>query len=131
MCLRYGVSIRKVCATFLVHRTAFYYRSRKIDQVVLQQRIKDIAFSRVSYGYRRVHTHLTREGFQVNHKRVYRMYSELCLQMRKKKPKRCIQAKIRENRLLPERKNDVWSMDFNNSGCLHPGKPSDWGWVYL
>jgi putative transposase len=112
MCLHYGVSVRQACATFLVHRSAFYYRSRKSEQVVLKQRIKDIALSRNSYGYRRVHTHLLREGFRINHKRVYRLYCELSLQMRKKKPKRRIQAKAREDRLMPVKKNDIWSMDF-------------------
>ena len=121
MCLHYGVSVRKACATFLVHRSAFYYRSRKPDQVVLKQRIKDITLSRISYGYRRVHTHLVREGFQINHKRVYRLYCELSLQMRQKKPKRCIQAKVREDRMIPTQKNDVWSMDFV-SDALFAGK---------
>jgi len=112
MCLHYGVSVRQACGTFLVHRSAFYYRPSKPDQVVLKQRIKDITLSRISYGYRRVHTLLVREGFKVNHKRVYRLYCELSLQMRKKKPKRRIQAKPREDRIVPTKKNDVWSMDF-------------------
>jgi putative transposase len=37
-------------------------------------RIQDIAQSRVSYGYRRIHVMLLREGWKVNHKRVYRLY---------------------------------------------------------
>ena len=121
MCLHYGVSVRKVCATFLINRSAFYYRSRNPDQVVLKQRIKDITLSRISYGYRRVHTQLVREGFQINHKRVYRLYCELSLQIRHKKPKRRIQAKVREDRLIPAQKNDVWSMDFV-SDALFAGK---------
>lgn len=37
-------------------------------------RIKDTAQSRVSYGYRRIHMILLREGWKVNHKMVYRLY---------------------------------------------------------
>ena len=121
MCLHYGVSVRKACETFLVHRSVFYYRSRRPKQVVLKQRIRDITLSRISYGYRRVHTHLARECFQINHKRVYRLYCELSLQMRQKKPRRRIQAKAREDRIIPTRKNDVWSMDFV-SDALFTGK---------
>ena len=38
-------------------------------------RIRGLAQARVSYGYRRIHVLLRREGWQVNHKRVYRLYS--------------------------------------------------------
>lgn len=55
---------------------------------------------------------LSREGLMVNHKRVYRLYKEQDLQMRRKKPKRRVQAKMREDRIVPVCKNDVWSMDF-------------------
>lgn len=122
VCLHYGVSFRKACATFLVHRAVFYYRSRRPDQVVLKQRIKDITLSRISYGYRRVHTQLVRESFPVNHKRVYRLYCDLSLQMHQKKPKRRIQVKVREDRMVPTRKNDVWSMDFVSDALFYGKK---------
>ena len=48
-------------------------------------RIKDIAQVRVSYGYRRIHIMLLREGWQVNHKLVYRLYRLEGLMMRPKK----------------------------------------------
>ena len=37
-------------------------------------RLKDLAQDRVSYGYRRLHILLQKEGWAVNHKRVYRLY---------------------------------------------------------
>ena len=42
----------------------------------------------MSYGYRRLHVLLQREGWAVNHKRVYRLYSQEGLMLRNKKPKR-------------------------------------------
>ena len=39
-------------------------------------RLKDLAASRVRYGYRRLHVLLLREGYQLNHKRTYRLYRE-------------------------------------------------------
>ena len=39
-------------------------------------RIRDLAQARVSYGYRRLHVLLQREGWEVNHKRVFRLYSQ-------------------------------------------------------
>lgn len=108
----YGISIRRGCGVFKLEKSMYFYISRKPEQAALKQKIKDIAYSRVHYGYRRIHTLLSREGLKVNHKRVYRLYKEQELQMRRKKPKRRVQAKAREDRIVPTCKNDVWSMDF-------------------
>lgn len=67
---------------------------------------------RVRYGYRRVQALLEREGWQVNHKRTYRLYKELGLQLRHKTPKRRVKAKPREDRRPAARPNEVWAMDF-------------------
>lgn len=112
MRLLYGVSIRQACQALMLEKSVYFYSSRKDEQAILKQRIKEIAYNRIHYGYRRIHTLLQREGFKINHKRVYRLYVEQCLQMRTKRPKRRVQAKPREERLIPQKKNDVWSMDF-------------------
>jgi putative transposase len=66
----------------------------------------------VRYGYRRVHYVLCREGWEVNVKKVYRIYREMGLQLRNKTPKRRVKAKLREDRSDAVRPNDVWAMDF-------------------
>ena len=58
------------------------YRSRRLGQVALEARVKEICETRVRYGYRRVHVQLRREGWEVNHKKVHRIYKELGLQLR-------------------------------------------------
>ncbi|SDA09813.1 putative transposase [Nitrosospira sp. Nsp18] len=58
-------------------------------------RIKEIAATRVHYGYRRLHVLLKREGFKDNHKRVYRLYREERLSGRLKRPKRNKSARLR------------------------------------
>jgi hypothetical protein len=50
------------------------------------ERIKEIAATRVRYGYRRIHVLLRREGWRVNVKRVCRLYREMGLQLRNKTP---------------------------------------------
>jgi putative transposase len=54
----------------------------------LRIRLKDLAAVRVRYGYRRLHVLLRREGWAVNHKRVYRLYNEEGLSIRAKLPRR-------------------------------------------
>jgi putative transposase len=82
------------------------------EQAVLRMRIKDLAGARVSYGYRRLHVLLQREGWKVNHKRIYRLYKQEGLIMRPKRPRRHVSACRRIERPTAERPNESWSMDF-------------------
>jgi len=83
-------------------------------------RIRELAAVRVSYGYRRLHVLLRREGWKVNHKLVYRIYREEGLEVRtKKRRKRASALRV----VLPAatRPNERWSMDFV-SDSLHDGR---------
>jgi putative transposase len=106
------VSIRRACRALPVDRSTYHYRSRRAGQAQLTERIKEMAASRVRYGYRRIHVLLRREGWPVNSKRVYRLYRELGLQLRNKTPKRRVRAKLREGRVRATRANETWAMDF-------------------
>jgi putative transposase len=106
------VSIRRACRALPVDRSTYHYRSRRAGQVELTERIKEIAATRVRYGYRRIHVLLRREGWPVNAKRVYRLYRELGLQLRNKTPKRRVRAKLRNDRCSATRSNETWAMDF-------------------
>ena len=79
-------------------RSTYHYASRRPPHAVLSKRIREIAETRVRYGYRRIHVLLRREGWQVNAKRIYRLYTEEGLQLRHKTPKRRVAAKLREDR---------------------------------
>ncbi len=106
------VSIRKACSALLFDPVTYRYKSRRRDQAPLEQRIKEISQTRVRYGYRRVHVLLQREGFVINHKKTYRIYNELGLQLRNKTPKRRVKAKLREDREEATGPLETWAMDF-------------------
>lgn len=106
------VSTRRACGVLRTDRSAYLYRSRRRPQAALVQRIREIAETRVRYGYRRIHVLLRREGWQVNAKRIYRLYKELGLQIRNKVPKRRVKAKLREDRRPAIEANETWAMDF-------------------
>ncbi len=59
----------------------------------------------------RVHVVLRREGWNVNIKKVYRIYNEMGLQLRNKTPKRRVKAKQRDDRAEAVGPNDVWAME--------------------
>ncbi|MBL4692739.1 MAG: IS3 family transposase [Magnetovibrio sp.] len=66
------MSARRACAVIQAGRTSDRYKSRRDDQASLRKKIREIAETRVRYGYRGVHVLLLREGWKVNVKRVYR-----------------------------------------------------------
>ena len=92
--------------------SSYHYKSRRPGQAVLEQRIREICQTRVRYGYRRVHVLLRREGWRLNHKKTYRVYREMGLQLRNKTPKRRVKAKLREDRKIATHPNETWAMDF-------------------
>jgi putative transposase len=102
-------------------RSVYDYKSRKDEQAALRMRIKDIAQTRVSYGYRRIHVMLLIEGWKVNHKRVYRLYKLEGLMMRPKRPRRHVSACRRMVRVTASCPNESWSMDFM-SDALYDGQ---------
>lgn len=75
-------------------------------------RLKELAESRVRYGCRRLHILLQREGWQVNHKRLYRLYCEEGLSIRTRSPKRRRACRYRSGRSEADGMNDIWAMDF-------------------
>lgn len=75
-------------------------------------RLKELASIRIRYGYRRLHILLQREGWNVNAKRVYRLYVEENLSIRTKTPRRRVSCNKRSARPDATRINDCWAMDF-------------------
>ena len=78
---------------------------------LLAERIVTLAHQRRRFGYRRIHAMLRREGVHANHKRVYRLYRDAQLAIKKRKRRKGV-AVAREVLELPRRRNEVWSMDF-------------------
>lgn len=110
--MTYGVSERRACEVITLGRSSYRYKSVAGEQVALRMRLKELAASRVSYGYRRLHVLLRREGWQVNHKRVYRLYREDGLPLRRKNPRRHVSSQRRLVVTAATRPNESWSMDF-------------------
>ena len=78
----------------------------------LRQRMRELAQTRVRFGYRRLLVLLQREGWDVGKKRVYRLYTEEGLALRRKRPWRHATAVHREQRRPAAARNDIWSLDF-------------------
>jgi putative transposase len=108
----FQVSIHRACRAVPAPRATYHYRSRRPEQAPLRKRIREIAETRMRYGYRRIHVLLRREGWHVNVKRVRRLYNLEGLQMRYKPPRRRVMAKLRNDRSDATGPNQVWAMDW-------------------
>ena len=108
----HGCSRRRACRLVRQHRSTQYYCSVKDRREDLRARMREIARSRVRYGYRRIHVLLKREGWQLGKHQMYRLYGEEQLQLRSKLPRRRKMVVQRRQRVVPARVNDVWGLDF-------------------
>lgn len=102
---------RRACGLASLGRSTVRYRPRRSGDQELRERLRELAGERRRFGYRRLHVMLKREGQMVNHKRVYRLYREEGLAVRKRKRKRVSRAE-RQPLQVPAGPNQVWCLDF-------------------
>jgi len=108
----YRISERRSCHVVAMHRSSCRYVAIREPDTYLRMKIREIASTRVRYGYRRIHTLLRREGFTINQKKVYRLYREEGLNLRRQRPRRRVSAAHRSARIEVRSINECWSMDF-------------------
>lgn len=107
-----AISERRACGLVGIYRSTLrYVGTERPTTTVLRARIVELAQERRRFGYRRIHALLRREGHTVNHKRVYRLYSEAQLAVKRRKRRKGVMVP-REPLVLPSQRNEVWSMDF-------------------
>lgn len=115
----YRVSIQRACWCVKLVRAMYYYKHHRRDDTLLAMRMKEIANTRVRYGFQRIFVLLKREGFSDNHKRAYRIYKACGLNLRTKRPRRNRSAEHRLERLDTQGINKVWSIDFVQDALLN------------
>ncbi len=104
-------SQRRACALIGMQPKTYRYGARRADDTALRARLKELAAERRRFGYRRLQLLLEREGFRVNHKKVYRIYREERLAVRKRGGRKRALG-TRAPAALPQAANQRWSLDF-------------------
>ena len=107
------LSIRTVCAAFTIRQTCYHYEPKlSHENAVIAQWLQALSARNRIWGFKLCCLYLrTVKAFLRNHKRVYRMYGALELNLRTK-PKRRLKREKPETLAGPEGINEVWSMDF-------------------
>jgi putative transposase len=109
---RHGYSERRACSLTCQHRSTQRKPSTRDPRLEIRQRMREIAATRIRYGYRRVHIMLRRDGWTVGRNLIWRLYREEGLALRSKRPRRRKMVVHREARCVPKCPNEAWSLDF-------------------
>jgi putative transposase len=110
----FHASERCVCELVTIPRMTYRYQSRRDDRE-LRERLMALARENPRYGYRRLYVLLRRDQVQekeerINHKRVWRVYHELGLSVRRTRRKRLVRAL--QPRPMLTAPNQEWAVDF-------------------
>jgi putative transposase len=112
---RLGVSERWACRVVGQHRSTERYEPKRAEgDAALRAELRKFSKERARWGYRRAHHHLREQGWDVNRKRVQRLWREegLRVPVRKRKRRRLGESTVPAVRLRAERPNHVWAFDF-------------------
>ena len=112
---RLGVSERWACRVVGQHRSTERYEPRRAeDDAALRGELRRFSAQRPRWGYRRPHHQLREQGWEVNRKRVQRLWREegLRVPQRRRKRRRLGASTVPAQRLRAERPNHVWAFDF-------------------
>src|SRR3984893_14260458 len=105
------ISVRRACQLVSLPRSVMMYRKVPKDDSSLIEALHQLVDKHPTIGFWKCYYRLRRRGYCCNHKRLYRVYILLRLNVRRK-VKRRIPQRIKQPLLLPETIDQGWSMDF-------------------
>ena len=110
-------SQRRACAMVGINPRVYRYESTRPDDAAIRKRLRALASERRRFGYRRLHILLKREGIEMNLKKLYRLYKEERLAVRKRGGrKRALGS--RTPMVIPQGQNQRWSLDFVSDALI-------------
>ena len=111
MIIEHGVSQRQACKTLRLQISTVQYKFKpKVDGAVIDE-LNSLVAKHPAIGFWQSYYRIRNKGFVWNHKRVYRVYTDLKLNIRRRSKKR-LPARVKQALYQPEKMNEVWSIDF-------------------
>jgi putative transposase len=105
------MSVNQACSYLQLPKSVYYYRKRPKDDTEVIEKLTQLTAAHATIGFWMSYKRIRREGLAWNHKRVYRVYTALKMNIRKRAKKR-LPARIKQALFSPEKMNQVWSIDF-------------------
>lgn len=111
MTVVHGISERQACKELKLPRSTYQYQAKDKNDDLLIDELNKLVEKNPSYGFWMCYSKLRMAGYQWNHKKVYRVYTALHLNIRRKRKKR-LPARAKQQLFQPLEANQVWSVDF-------------------
>jgi len=107
---KFRISERRACELNAMDRSSYRYQPREDRDGELRGKLTELARQKPRFGYRRLGVLLERRSEAVNHKRLFRVYQEAGLGVRRREKKRLQRDRVGMPTLV--RRNQEWSLDF-------------------
>jgi putative transposase len=117
MVLDKQVSVRQACKLVSLPRSVYRYQRKPKDDTALMEALEELVKKHPTIGFWKCYYRLRRKGYKCNHKKLYRVYKLLKLNIRRK-AKRRLPQRVKQPLLVPGALNQVWSMDFMSDSLV-------------
>jgi len=107
---QFGMTERRACKLVNLDRSSYRYEPRRDHNAQLREGLVSLARQKPRYGYRRLHALLTRRGYSCSPQRLYRLYKQEGLAVRRLRRKRLARPAAPSSHL--HRANQEWALDF-------------------
>ena len=111
---KFELSERRACELNHIDRSSYRYQAKPDRNADLRQQLTALAREKPRWGYRRLGVLLEKKGEKVNPKRLFRVYREAGLSVKRKKRKRLIRSG--QPHFVPTEPNEQWALDFVHDG---------------
>ncbi len=111
MVQEHGVSHRQACKEVGIERSSYHYHARENQDQLLIELLQQLVDKHPAIGFWQCYYRIRRMGHEWNHKRIYRVYTEMKLNIRRRHRKR-LPARVKQALYQPDTINEVWSVDF-------------------
>lgn len=111
------LSNRKACKLMGISRTTCQYKAKPKDDAALQNALTTLTTKHVAIGYWQCCYRLWNKGYRWNHKRIYRVYTDMKLNIRRRS-KRRLPERLKIPLTTPTAANQMWSIDFMSDSLV-------------
>jgi putative transposase len=105
------LSTRKACTLIRISRTTYQYKTKPKDDSEVQEALTALTTKHEAIGYWQCCYRLWNKGYSWNHKRIYRVYTDMKLNIRRR-AKRRLPDRVKQALMASTAPNQVWSIDF-------------------
>jgi len=111
------LSVRQACKIVNLPKSVYRYKRVPKDDTVLMDALEELVKKHPTIGFWKCYYRFRRKGYECNHKRLYRVYRLLKLNIRRR-IKRRLPQRVKQPLIVPDALNLAWSMDFMSDSLV-------------